>query len=190
MIVKYVKNNNGLDMVNKIDIIRVNRRPKRGSNFRMLLFLCMCIIFAFLLISFSSDSVVAVSGTITGEQEDNVRDMQMFLAMQDSGRILLEQNVATASGAAIIPEDTAQGKLLGRRGALTDARRNLLVLRQKLIEDPDFSVKKVKRNIVSGIIAGVVIHSEVVKNNVYILQVDVPLDKLMEGEIDIDIDIE
>ena len=97
-----------------------------------------------------------------------------------SGLLLREQGLATADGVGRIPEDTAQGRLLARRAALTDARRNLLLLRQKLVDgkfDPRY---------VSGRIAEVSIHSERVEGDLYFLKVDVPLDRLMKGDVPIE----
>jgi len=193
MITKYVNNNNSLARTNQIDIRRTNSKPKRSSASRMLLIIAVSFMFAFLLISLSSNSVssnsvVAVPGTDSGGQEEYVFNTQKLNSTKDSGRVILERNIATATGAALILEDTPQGKLLGRRGAVTDARRNLLVLRQKLLKDPNFNEKNSKTNNISGVIAGTVIHSERIKDNVYILQVDIPLSKLMEGDIKIEIE--
>jgi hypothetical protein len=190
MIVKNVNNNNCLDRVktNQIDIVRENVRPVRTNVFSLFLILFISIVFAFALISLSSESVVAVPGINTEEHKASAPYTQKLYGTQGSGRVLWEQNIATAAGVGRIPDDSAQGKLLGRRGALTDARRNLLILRQKLLNDDRFSEKDIKRYKISGKIAGVVIHSERIKNNLYFLQVDIPLDKLMEGEVEIDIE--
>jgi hypothetical protein len=184
MIVKY-DNNSSLDRVNQIDVARLNKSPNKANLFRPFLILMFSIAFAFLLISLSTDSVVAVSEIKTGEQKNNLASVKPNNT-QSSGRVIWEQNIATASGVGRITENTAQGKLLGRRGALTDARRNLLILREKLLNDPKFSEKDIKKNNVSGRIAGTVIHSEKIRNNLYFLQVDIPLNKLLEGDIGIE----
>lgn len=98
---------------------------------------------------------------------------------KSSARIDNEQNVATAEGIGRILDNTSQGKLLGRRAALTDARRNLLILRQELLG------KKGNYN-VSGKISQVRVHSEHSDEKFYYLKVSVPLDILMRGEIEID----
>ena len=185
MIIRNVNNGKSLDTVktNQLDAVRENRRPY-GFSISSVLILFISIAFAFALIYLSSEYVV-VPEINAAEKSISVNDMQMLYGTQSSGRVILEQNIATAAGVGRITEDTAQGRLLGRRGALTDARRNLLILRQKLLNDANFNSR---RNRVSGSIAGVVIHSEKIKNNLYFLQVDIPLDKLMEGEIDIEID--
>ncbi|MCL1875451.1 MAG: hypothetical protein FWF87_04230 [Synergistaceae bacterium] len=181
MINKYFNNGN-------IDIMNAERAPGVNTS-RWLLFLALSITLAFLLISFSSASVLAAP-EISEEQEELASDITGLHRTKNSGRVLWELNIATASGVARIPEDTPQGRLLGRRGALTDARRNLLILRKKLLKDPNFDGENAKKNSVSGKIAGVVIHSERINNNLYFLQVDIPLDKLMEGVVEIEIEIE
>jgi hypothetical protein len=80
-------------------------------------------------------------------------------------------------GIGRILEDTDQGKLLARRAALTDARRNLLELRQKLLGDPVF--KSGSR--LSGPIAAPDVHSEGIEDDLYFLEIDVPLDSLLEA---------
>ena len=97
-----------------------------------------------------------------------------------SGYLLREQEIATAEGVGRIPEDTAQGRLLGRRAALIDARRNLLLLRQKLLEG------KFDARSVSGKIAEVRIHSEKTDGGLYFLKVDVPLNSLMKGDVPVE----
>jgi len=187
MIIRHVNNGKNLDIVkaNQTDVVRENRKPY-GFNISSMLILFISISFAFALVYLSSEYVV-VPELIAGERNISAPDMQMLYGTQSSGRVLWDQNIATAAGVGRIPDDTAQGRLLGRRAALTDARRNLLILRQKLLNDTNFNSKRYK---ISGNIAGVVIHSEKIKNSLYFLQVDIPLDKLMEGEIDIEIENE
>ena len=185
MIIRHVNNGKNLDIVkvNQSDEVRDNKRPY-GFSISSMLILFISVAFAIALVYLSSEYVV-VPEINAAEKSISAPNMQMLYGTQSSGRVLWDQNIATAAGVGRILEDTAQGRLLGRRGALTDARRNLLILRQKLLNDNNFNSK---RNSVSGRIAGVVIHSEKIKNNLYFLQVDIPLDKLMEGEIDIEID--
>jgi hypothetical protein len=183
---RYVSNGNSLDKVkaNQIDVVREKRRTI-GSSISSILILLISVVFAFALITLSSDSVAIIPELDAAEKRVGAPDTQKLYGTHGSGRVLWDKNIATAAGVGRIPEDTAQGKLIGRRGALTDARRNLLILRQKLLNDDSFSGKKYS---ISGKIAGVVIHSERIKNNLYFLQVDIPLDKLMEGEIEIEIE--
>jgi hypothetical protein len=183
--IRHIENGNNLNIAktNQIETARENRKPY-GFSISSILILFISIAFAFALIYLSSEYVV-IPETNAAEKSINAPDMQMLYGTQSSGRVLWDQSIATAAGVGRILEDTAQGRLLGRRGALTDARRNLLILRQKLLNDPNFSSRKYK---ISGNIAGVVIYNEKIKNNLYFLQVDIPLDKLMEGEIEIEID--
>ena len=154
-----------------------DRKRSKGIGIKPFLTFALSIVLAFLLVSISYDSVVAVSGPTTEENVDfNVSELY---GTQNSGRVVRELNIATAAGVGRITEDTPQGRLLGRRAALTDARRNLLVLRQELL-------RQGQRHSVSGRIAGVRIHSERVVNDLYFLQVDIPLDELMEGVIGIE----
>ena len=185
MIVKY-DNGKHLARINQIDIInnRVFYRNKGANVLKLCFIFAFSIAFGVLLISFSSDSVVATAELKSGEHQ--VSDLHKLYDTQNSGRVLWGRNTATAAGVARMAEDTPQGRLLGRRGALTDARRNLLILREKLLNEPKSGWKDTRRQSVSGKIAEVVIHSERVKNDLYFLQVDVALEKLMEGVIEID----
>ena len=181
MIVRYVDRRH-LAKVNQIYVRNERGFNNKRVNTKFILSFVFSIVFALLLISLSSDSVTAVS------ELQNVRNaefnMRELYSTQDSGRVVRDRNIATAAGAGRIREDTAQGRLLGRRAALTDARRNLLILRQKLLREHGAGVDG--RHSVSGKIAGVRIHSERVVNDIYFLQVDVPLDELMEGVIEIE----
>ena len=83
-------------------------------------------------------------------------------------------------------EDTAQGKLLSRRAAITDARRQLLVQRQKLLGDPRFQSNRGTTN-VSGFLTGTQrIGSEGVKNGVYFVEMEMRLDELLHSQFDED----
>jgi len=171
-----------LAIVNQIDIVNNRKGYSIGyKNIKPIISLMFSIVFAFALISLSSDSVVATPELRNaGDAEFNIQELYNT---QNSGRIIREKNIATATGVGRILDDTVQSRLLGRRAALLDARRNLLILRASLLEE--------RRAVgngthgVSGRIAGVRIHSERVKDGLYFLQVDIPLDELMEGEIEI-----
>ena len=136
---------------------------------------------AFVLISLSTESV-ANSEFSNERQVESATFIKELSKTQNSGRVLWEQNIATATGVGRIMEDTPRGRLLGRRGALTDAKRNLLILRQKLLKKNELNEEGTNWYNVSGKLAGVVIHSKRVENNLYFLQVDIPLDKLMEWQ--------
>ena len=160
---------------------RVFNNRNKGINTKLFLSVAFSILFAFALISLSSGSVVATSEL---EDEGAEFNIQELYSSRNSGRVLHDQNIATAAGVGRIMENTAQGRLLGKRAALTDARRNLLILRRKLLQERGEDAGST--NNVSGRIAGVRIHSERVRDNLYFLQVDIPLDELMEGEFEID----
>ena len=48
-----------------------------------------------------------------------------------------QENRAFVRGVGRVVQNTAQGRLLARRAALTDARRGLLSLRQRILADPE-----------------------------------------------------
>jgi len=156
------------------------RRKKKNKGFgiRLLLSVALSVAIAFLLVFFSSDSFVATAMFKTGARND--ANIHEFYRTQDSG--VVQGNIATAAGVGRITEDTAQGRLLGRRAALTDARRNLLILRQKLLREYGVPGSGTRR--VSGRVAGVKVHSERIVDGLYFLQVDMPLDKFMEGVVE------
>ena len=150
----------------------INKKRNKGVDSKPFLSLILGVALVFVLISLSSDSFKATSSELKTEVNTDF-NMQELYGARNSGRVVRERNIATAAGVGRITEDTPQGRLLGRRAALTDARRNLLILRRELLQGQGHSV--------SGRIAGVRIHSERVENNLYFLQVDIPLDELMEG---------
>jgi hypothetical protein len=89
------------------------------------------------------------------------------------------------SGAGRIPDNTAQGKLLARRAALTDARRNLLALRHRLLKDPRFKSQSSVHS-VSGRLSGPsqTIRSERVEGGLFFLELDMRLDDLLNTAFD------
>jgi hypothetical protein len=98
-------------------------------------------------------------------------------ARYSTTKIFAAENRVVASGVGRILENTGQGKLLARRAALTDARRNLLELRQKLLGDPVF---KSGTRRVSGRVVAPNVYSERIEGDLYFLETDVPLDSLLE----------
>ena len=182
MKVKYVNNN--INVMNDGNYLK-NEGAAASKLLFAFVFVVFCITLAFTFISIITES--AAASELTKEQQEQYdRYVQELSVTQDSGRVVREKSIATATGVGRIIEDTPQGRLLGRRGALTDARRNLLILRQKLLEGNRPAGKDRKRTRVSGTIAGVTIHSERVENNLYFLQVDIPLHKLLKGDIEIE----
>ena len=124
---------------------------------------------------------IVVAFVLVFLSSEGYANVQELVKTQDSGRVVFG-DTATASGVGRITEDTARGRLLGRRAALTDARRNLLILRQKLLREYGVPGSGTRR--VSGRVAGVKVHSERIVDGLYFLQVDMPLDKLMEGVVE------
>ena len=101
----------------------------------------------------------------------------------EASRVYVSENRVVASGMGRITENTAQGRLLARRAALVDARRNLLVLQRKLLRD---SVFQLGTRSVSGHITARDIHSERIEGDFYFLAVDISLDELLKSNIEED----
>lgn len=165
--------------------VRRLRREKAPRPFRFFLVVCVCIATAGALTAaipalFSGNGEPGAEAQLVGEENPEMPRDPRIPETVNSGLLLREQGIATAEGVGRIPEDTAQGRLLGRRAALTDARRNLLVLRQKLL-DGKFDVRSV-----SGKIAEVRIYSEKTDGALYYLKVDVPLYRLMKGDVPVE----
>ena len=183
-IAKYVDSQR-LAKTNQIDIVN-NKKGYRlaiaGFNIsKPWLSLMFSVVFAFALISLSSESVIATPDVNTVSNAEFY--IQELASTKNSGRVIRERNIATASGVGRIVDDTVQARLLGRRAALLDARRNLLILKARLLKEQ--GIVGDGKYSVSGRIARVRIHSERVTENFYYLQVDIPLDELMEGMIEI-----
>jgi hypothetical protein len=99
---------------------------------------------------------------------------------RDSTKVYMAENRVSTSGVGRIGEDTARGRALARRAALTDARRNLLELRQKLLGDPIF---KFESRTVSGRIIAPDIRSERVEGDFYHIDIDVELEELLKTDL-------
>ncbi|MDR1873863.1 MAG: hypothetical protein LBQ90_02455 [Synergistaceae bacterium] len=123
-------------------------------------------------------------GDVRNTDVRNIDVRNIVEKTRDSG--VIYNNVSgsrvVVSGTGRISENTAQGRLLARRAALTDARRNLLVLRQKLLKDPRFKS--------SGAVSGTLvapsqaIRSERVEGGLFFLELDVRLDELLNTAFD------
>ena len=95
-------------------------------------------------------------------------------------------NIIRATGVGRIMEDSAQGRLLGRRAAITDARRKLLIQRQQLAGDPGLKMTHGTTN-VSGFLFGTQrITSEGVRNGIYFVEIEMRLSELLHSEFDED----
>ncbi len=161
-----------------------NRSRRESRPFRFFMVLCVLTVAAGMI---SAAKTELFSGDAKSLPEPPYAEVSLDIPPDPdlpetlhSGLLLREQGLATADGVGRIPEDTAQGRLLARRAALTDARRNLLLLRQRLVDG------KFDPGSVSGRIAEVSIHSERVEGDLYFLKVDVPLDRLMKGDVPVE----
>jgi len=95
-------------------------------------------------------------------------------------------NKISVTGVGRVMDDTAQGKLLGRRAAITDARRKLLIQRQQLLGDPRFQTNHGTTN-VSGFLTGTQkINSEGVRNGIYFIEIEMRLSELLHSKFDED----
>ena len=90
-------------------------------------------------------------------------------------------NIISVTGVWRVMEASAQGRLLARRAAITDARRKLLIQRQALLGDPRFQTNRGTAN-VSGFLAGThIIKNEGVMNGVYFVELEMHIDELLHS---------
>jgi hypothetical protein len=111
------------------------------------------------------------------DEAPTVRD----LLTRDPTKVYTAANRVSTSGVGRIAENTAQGRLLAKRAALTDARRNLLELRQKLLGEPVFNFGS---RTLSGHIIVPNIRSERIEGDLYHLDIDVKLEELLKADLD------
>ena len=119
--------------------------------------------------------------SISETPKEALRETTWDLLTRDSTKVYMTENCVSTTGVGRIAENTAQGKLLARRAALTDARRNLLELRQKLLGEPVF---KFGSRTVSGHILTPNIHSERIEGDLYHLGIDIELEELLKTNLD------
>ncbi len=163
--------------------IKRNRGGGKPHTMRLLLAVCACMAVVGGLTAALAEKAGQPAGSgeyVLESEEWEAGDRAGLPDTESSARVLYGSEIATAEGVGRIPEDTAQGRLLGRRAALTDARRNLLILRKRLVEG------KFDPGSVSGTIAEVSIHSEKMEGGLYFLEVDVPLKRLLKGDVHIE----
>ncbi len=86
--------------------------------------------------------------------------------------------MAVVTGRGRIVGDDAQSRALARRAALTDARRNFLVLRERLVQGDSYAQRR--RSVVSGIVRASEVHSERIEGSFYLLELDVSLNDLLK----------
>ena len=95
-------------------------------------------------------------------------------------------NRISVTGVGRVMDDTAQSKLLGRRAAITDARRKLLIQRQKLIGNPSLQESRGTTS-VSGFLSGAQrITNEGVRGDIYFVEVEMSLGGLLHSDFDED----
>ena len=87
-----------------------------------------------------------------------------------------EENRAFVRGVGRVVQDTAQGRLLARRAALTDARRGLLLLRGHILEDPALRERTLW---LSGPVPPARILSERIEGGLYFIEVETALSRLL-----------
>ena len=100
-----------------------------------------------------------------------------------------EENRAFVRGVGRVVQDTAQGRLLARRAALTDARRGLLLLRGHILEDP--ALRELRQRILAdpelrgralwlaGPVPPVRVLSERIEDGLYFIEVETALSRLL-----------
>lgn len=87
-----------------------------------------------------------------------------------------EENRAFVRGVGRVVQNTAQGRLLARRAALTDARRGLLLLRGHILDDPALREQTLW---LSGPVPPVRILSERIEGGLYFIEVETALSRLL-----------
>lgn len=87
-----------------------------------------------------------------------------------------QENRAFVRGVGRIVQDTAQGRLLARRAALTDARRGLLLLRRRILAD---SALRQRALWLAGRVPPVQILSERIEGGLYFIEVEAGLSRLL-----------
>ena len=93
-----------------------------------------------------------------------------------------QENRAFVRGVGRVGQNTAQGRLLARRAALTDARRGLLLLRQRILADPDLRGRALW---LAGPVPPVRVLSERIEGGLYFIEVETALSRLLakRGEV-------
>ena len=87
-----------------------------------------------------------------------------------------QENRAFVRGVGRVVQSTAQGRLLARRAALTDARRGLLSLRQRILADPELRGRALW---LAGPVPPVRILTERIEGGLYFIEVETALSRLL-----------
>ena len=124
--------------------------------------------------------VMPNTGKTPNTEAELARRLEKLGMPKGSVGIDITSNRAWASGVGRMADNTAQEKLLARRAALVDARRNLIALRQEL-QKTNF-----KPGYVTGRITGKTqtINAERIEGSLYFLEVEMSLDELMRTDFD------
>lgn len=87
-----------------------------------------------------------------------------------------QENRAFVRGVGRIVQNTAQGRLLARRAALTDAQRGLLKLRRSILEDAALRERMLW---LAGPVPPVQILSERIEGGLYFIEIQTALSRLL-----------
>ena len=87
-----------------------------------------------------------------------------------------QENRAFVRGVGRVVQNTAQGRLLARRAALTDARRGLLSLRQHILADPELRGRALW---LAGPVPPGRILTERIEGGLYFIEVETALSRLL-----------
>ena len=157
-----VKNNN------------VSRKIRGPSKFRPAL------LFALVLVCAGVFLYPRVLPGLVGRSSGDVRTAVRKLAAKReySGKIRVTDSGIVAAGIGRIEPNTAQGRLLARRAALADARRNLLTLRKDFGGE---SAPSGSRSI-SGSIGRHGVSSESVEGNFYKLELEMSFEDWLSSD--------
>lgn len=96
----------------------------------------------------------------------------------------VEQNIAYARGVARITEESAKGYWLARRGALADARRALLLLKERIANESDYNSLDYENEVIlSGKVPPIKLLSETVQDGLYFVEVEARLNDLLNDDV-------
>ncbi|MDR1917003.1 MAG: hypothetical protein LBQ58_10565 [Synergistaceae bacterium] len=147
-----------------------------GRSKRRYLFPILLVVFLLTGASVLSYSYLRPAKAADGTQ-DILRAVNDLIARgdyQELTKFSTTPNSIIAVGSGKITDSTTQGKLLAKRAALTDARRNLLILKQDIQRNKGFAGKTQSA---SGYIGAHRVKSEHVDGNIYKLEVEMSLDE-------------
>ncbi|GHV30315.1 hypothetical protein FACS1894167_10950 [Synergistales bacterium] len=132
----------------------------------------MLVIFFLAGIGVFSYSRVSMGMTERQRQETAPVSKDSAAKEDDKEKAYVTDHSIIAYGTAPIRNNTAQGRALARRAAVTDARRNILLLRPNMRNSSFFSGVNA-----SGSIGAHGIRSERAEGNMYKVEIEMPLGK-------------